>query len=901
MMKHLIAAALLVALSPTCWAGSATVVDGGTVATIIVRPGHASEEILAARVLVDAVARMTGRAMPIMVEDGSRCELLNQVTGAFQEVSVPENPTPAVHLGRTELVEKLLGPELEKLDQDGFIIRGMNGNLLIAGPTPWAAGFGAYAFLEDHCGVRWYLPGEVGEFIPRRETLTFVHIDDTQEPVYLMRLFSGINTYSARDRFGRPLSTGWRECNRIRGRYQFHHNLWKLLNPEVYGAEHPDWFPFVDGQRRPPKKNSSSGWQPCMTSEGGIEQIIQNIITYFDEHPEENSVSIAPNDGGGYCNCPDCLALSENVGSPGELDENRSRLFWRFANRIAEGVAKKHPDKIIGTLAYSYSKSPYEGLKLHPNIMPFYVGTTASYRNPEAKAERLADIERWSQTARQFGIYEWYFGSGYSIPVPYSRFLAESLRYAHDHGATALYSEVYPNWGLDGYKVWVFSKLLWNPDRDVESLIADFCTNYFAEAAVPMRKYIDLCETLGEQRVTSLDPETGKEQWYFFRNPEQFLRWPAERIAEAEGYLAEARKLARSDTTRAHVDYYADSFGLTSILAKRYNAGALACESASDLGGLGEALSALGSIAAPELNPNLYTRWVLRDAWQVTEPNEALHGPVTKARSLLAGTVTQAAYRQLQGRKDVTPDAFRAAIVGVATEALGGREPTAGEKQVLDQVLYSAGRVAMAHRTTKTPVIDGSLSDDCWLLDAAGQAVTASSGFFVLRTGTPAQFTTEFRMLHDGTRLYVAARCDQVKPENSPEYYVSSSGRDGRVWDDDSIEFLLNRPETTDPDDFFQAIINCEPTPNIFDMLHKDKTWNGDIQAAVLQIPGQGYKMEFSIPFADLGIDPAKDRFLKMNFVRNVVGAREYLEISNWFPTSAGNWELDSRGWLILQ
>ena len=68
---------------------------------------------------------------------GGATQRLNVLlTGAFQEVSVPENPTPAVHLGRTELVEKLLGPELEKLDQDGFIIRGMNGNPLIAGPTP---------------------------------------------------------------------------------------------------------------------------------------------------------------------------------------------------------------------------------------------------------------------------------------------------------------------------------------------------------------------------------------------------------------------------------------------------------------------------------------------------------------------------------------------------------------------------------------------------------------------------------------------------------------------------------------------------------------------------------------------------------------------------------------------
>ena len=84
-------------------------------------------------------------------------------------------------------------------------------------------------------------------------------------------------------------------------------------------------------------------------------------------------------------------------------------------------------------------------------------------------------------------------------------------------------------------------------------------------------------------------------------------------------------------------------------------------------------------------------------------------------------------------------------------------------------------------------------------------------------------------------------------------------------------------------------------------MLGKDASWDGDIRTAVLRIPGQGWKIEFSVPLAQIGFDPARDRFLKMNFVRNVVGQREYLEVANWFPTSSGNWALESRGWLILQ
>ncbi len=899
-MRNIAIVIAVLSVAAACHAGPATVVDGDTVATVLLRAGHAGDEIVAAREMVATVAEMTGRVMPIVVEDGSRCETLNQATMKFDRTPVFDIAEPIIHLGRTEYVEENMAAELDALDQDGFIIRGVDGDLVLAGPTPWASGFATYAFLEDHCGVRWYLPGEVGRVIPQREQLAFEELDDTQEPAFLMRKFSG-TSISIPNRFGRPLSTAWEEQNRLRTRFRFHHNLYQVLNPEVYGAEHPDWYPFIDGRRRPPKKNSSAGWQPCMTSEGGIDQIIANIIQYFDENPEANSQSIAPNDGGGYCNCPECLKLSENVGGEGGTEENRSRLFWQFANRIAEGVAVKYPDKIIGTLAYSYSKYPYEGLELHPNIMPFYVGSTACYRDPEAKAERLEHIDQWSKIARQMGIYEWYFGTGYAIPVPYNRFLAQSLQYSYEHGARAVYSEVYPNWGLDGYKVWVFSKLLWDPSRDVEELLEDFCTNYFAEAAEPMRKYIDLCERLGQERVVTTDPETGKDRWYFFRSPDQFLRWPADVVFEAEGYLNEARAAAKRGSTRAHVDYMADAFGVTKILSERYHSATEAAPLAGNLETMGKALSLMGGLTGPEMNLDLYTKWVLRDPWQIREPSEGIHGSVTLAKSALAGAITNEAWARVRGMANPTPADFRAAIASVAADALGGREPSLEENAVLDEVLYSAGRVALAHRIAKAPVVDGRLDDDCWVEDAAGKPVTAQSGFFVLQKGSAAAFTTEFRMVHDGRRLYVAARCDQVKDERYDEYYVSASGRDGRVWSDDSVELLLNLPEATDPAEYFQVIANTEPTPDLFDMLNKDASYDGDIEAAVMRIPGEGWKIELSVDLAEIGVDPARDRFLKMNFVRNVIGARDYLETSNWFPTHYANGDLESRGWLILQ
>ena len=895
MWRYAAACCILLALSVAGHGAPVVVVGEGTRATIVLPAEAAGDETIAARELAIYVEKMTGRVLPVVREGSANADVWDPVARAFTRAVWSDTGAPAVHVGRTSVVEALLGEELAQLDQDGYLLRAQNGDLLIAGATPWATRFAAYGFLEDHCGVRWYLPGEIGTVIPRHAELAFANLNDRQEPVFLMRQFSGVLA-EGKNEIGRANNLAWQDYNRLRGRYRFHHNLYRLLDPTVYGAEHPEWFPFIDGQRRPPRVNSSSGWQPCMTAEGGIRRIADNIIETFDNDPELNSVSIAPNDGGGYCNCPDCLALSENVGTP---FENRSRVFWPFANRIAELVAEKYPDKIIGTLAYSYSRFPYEGLTLHPNIMPFYVGTSAVYRDEAQRREREEHIAEWGRVASRLGIYEWYFGDGFAIPDTYSRILARSLRQTREHQAQAMYSETYPNWGLDGYKVWIFAKLLWNPDRDVEELLDDFANRFFAEAAEPMRAFIELCERQGELDIGVMDPETDEKDMWLFRKADQFVRFPPDVIEEAQIYLDEAKKAATTDLTRRRVNYIAESFAVTHIMANRYNAAAEALSHLESADGIGPALSALARTAIPEYNLDLYYRWVLADdRWQVRYPHDGLHTTHIQARTVLSSLLAKLAMERVKDQPRITPEDVQAALAQVSREALGGRELTVAEKSLLDETANSAGRVAVAHRTARPPVIDGTLADACWQHTDEGEPVRTYGNFSVLRVGGPARFHTEFRLCHDGEYLYMGVEARQA----AESFKVMSIGRDGRVWDDDGIEILLNEPQPQGPKDYFQVILNTEPTPNIFDMLGGDASWDGDIVAAATTRPGEGFTIEVRIPLRQIGLDPAVNRLLKLNVVRNVAEEGHGMqEISNWFPTYNANADLASRGWLVLE
>jgi hypothetical protein len=91
----------------------------------------------------------------------------------------------AVYLGATVAAGKA-GLDLEGLPPNGFIIRRIEERLFMLGDDTdgepfWIQHnnrervgtlFAVYEFLDDHLGVRWLWPGELGEVIPTRKTVS---------------------------------------------------------------------------------------------------------------------------------------------------------------------------------------------------------------------------------------------------------------------------------------------------------------------------------------------------------------------------------------------------------------------------------------------------------------------------------------------------------------------------------------------------------------------------------------------------------------------------------------------------------------------------------------------------------------------------------------------------------
>src|SRR4029077_6128612 len=86
------------------------------------------------------------------------------------------------------------GGDIEKLQPEGFVIKTEVIDLFIVGRdtpdagTPVAGTFyGVCEFLERYLGVRWLMPGPLGEVAPKQTTIEIASADIRQEPPLAMR------------------------------------------------------------------------------------------------------------------------------------------------------------------------------------------------------------------------------------------------------------------------------------------------------------------------------------------------------------------------------------------------------------------------------------------------------------------------------------------------------------------------------------------------------------------------------------------------------------------------------------------------------------------------------------------------------------------------------------------
>ncbi len=478
--------------------------------------------------------------------------------------------------------------ELGTLGEEGYLIRCVaDGTVVICGGGSRGTLYGVYAFLERFLGFRAFsadaeridhvaqLSVPVGDL---RKTPDFEYRD-----AYFRGAFDG--TLSAKLRLNTSVADLSREKGGNMKFFSAHHSFESLLPSRVYFDTHPEYYALVDGKRVPS--------QPCLSNEDVVRTVTENLLQTVRENPHARVFSVAQNDNRDYCRCERCRAIDAEEGSP-------AGSMIRFVNRVAEAVEAVNPALLIHTFAYQYTRHAPRHVRPRKNVIvrlcniecewsePFEV--LAARDSSSEAAEFVRDIREW--TAISDRVYIWDYAVNYANylqPFPNFYQMAENIRFYRRMGIRGVLEEGNFSYGggasMDGLKVYLIGRLLWDSESDVDALIDEYLSGVFGAGAPYLREYIDL--TSAAVKGHRLGIYDHPDAPYFddasmdaydrlFRAAEEAaenesVRERIEREHLAVEYLRVAR-IADNDARGAAVDALAEKilhFRLTEIMERR--------------------------------------------------------------------------------------------------------------------------------------------------------------------------------------------------------------------------------------------------------------------------------------------------------------------------------------------
>ncbi|HUG13248.1 MAG TPA: DUF4838 domain-containing protein [Opitutaceae bacterium] len=505
-----------------------TVFAGGRAALPILTPANpAPEEVEAAALL----ARVLGEAGN--TEFTVRTEHAGERRGIF--------------VGNTEAARRRLPPvdaRAVRLDRDGFRIVVQSDRIFIQGAEPWGTRFGASWFLQKHADVRWFMPGPLGESIPRAGALAVPVGGEVHEPAWLSREFWGLGAGGDE----------WAALNGLRRRFAFSHNLSNVFTPEI-AVEHPDWFPIVDGERVSPAPGDYR-WQPDLTRDDVAAHAAAVASRHFEANPGDASFALGVNDSVRFDQSDATRAVVEPLrwhrGFPDYSD-----IVFSFMNRAAEVLETRWSDKKLGALAYFWAENTPR-FAVHPRVLPYLTTDRSQYYDAGYAADDLALIRAWCRSgAETVGIYDYSYGSRFLVPRIYHREMVRALDAAHTIGARGCFAEMNSHWGFDAFKAWATARALWDGDVDLATLEDEFFNGFYGAAADEMRHFFAQCEArwMGQG---------GEPYWLkFYDGEDQALLFPPAVCAELRASLDRAAAAAENDSVRARVELTSRAFAVT--------------------------------------------------------------------------------------------------------------------------------------------------------------------------------------------------------------------------------------------------------------------------------------------------------------------------------------------------
>lgn len=407
----------------------------------------------------------------------------------------------------------------DNLNLDGFILKTINEMFFIKGQRTRGTLYGVYDFLEKIVGIKFLTISY--EYIPTKKTIQLPSMDVKEIPTFRMRgdYYEAVKVdlyYGAKMRYTTPTQSA--NAAAIGGGFKDDwfsdfHSFHIVVPFNEWYAKHPEWY-----------TNSQAGLaQPCLANglnddgtvnyqmgESYLSTTIECVKKAILENPSIVYYHIGQEDNTYVCTCKDCTRQVKLFGT-------RSGQLIAFVNAVANTIKKWMIDENINlgheiyfsTFAYSwsvmaptYKNDEGKYIPYNKNVIPadnVYVmfapiGACYSHALNDKNCTMNANdtyiqFEAWNSICSNFYIFDYNVNfNDFLAWHPSMGVMKNNLLYYEKIGVEGIItegaaSECY-NYYQQDLMSWMYSKLLWNPHRDINKLIREFNRYYFDNVTI---------------------------------------------------------------------------------------------------------------------------------------------------------------------------------------------------------------------------------------------------------------------------------------------------------------------------------------------------------------------------------------------------------------------------------
>lgn len=373
-----------------------------------------------------------------------------------------------------------------------------------------ASVFGAYEFLERFAGTRFYFVGELGTVIRHRKMVSAPLTDEVVAPAFSVRRYS----YRGSDWYEGPVrKAGSRELwpkqflNAMRLRMETRHipcchGLNKFAYLERFSATHPEYFQLKGGKRNIDPTVKHKG-HICNTS-GIWEEIYQDVKAYLTGRPASSRglpVRSSGNNGwpfnclqGRYVDimCQDGLTKCECEGCRSRYVDGidwGKELIWSNTVAVANRLKAEGVPGFVTQMAYTGYRAVPETVEIPDNVMVMVAEKGPwSVHQPHILKKNNDEIAAWN---RKLGrkVWLWLYMNKFAalciddVPTMTPKCVGEYFA-QHKTDILGAYIESECEQFLYNHLNWyVFSRICWNPDVDVEAILDEYYRLMYGRAA----------------------------------------------------------------------------------------------------------------------------------------------------------------------------------------------------------------------------------------------------------------------------------------------------------------------------------------------------------------------------------------------------------------------------------